>query len=201
MIKQFERALCSRQPQGLANVRGMKRLNVTHPSALRLLDAARTLHPKRFTGAGHWSDLARLLNESDQTVNNWRSRGVPKTRVHGLSEKIGCNWKWVLAGDGQMAASPPQALESKNPPVPAQTEQETGKTYSPEALGMAMRWVREIEERGRGRLPHEEFVRLTLAVADWVASLDRTMNDEDERRFSDMLVKLVTGMLKPLNNL
>lgn len=201
MIKHSENLMCSKAAQGFANVRGMKRTSATHPSATRLLEAATTLHPRRFTGVGQWADLARLLNEADQTVNNWRSRGVPKTRVHGLCDLIGCNWQWVLYGKGKMCDE--CAAQSVDAPIsqPIKLAGQDQTTYCADALGVAMRLIREIEERGQGRLPHGEFVRLTLAVADWVASLDRAMTEEDEQRFSAMLVKLVTGMLRPLNNL
>lgn len=167
----------------------MRTTRQTHLSAQRLLDAARALHPGSFQGQGPWADLGRFLNEADQTVNNWRSRGVPRSRVHDLAARIGCNWQWVLTGEGEMTAS------GTSPAISAPRAPEA---FSPAVLHMALKFVRNVETRTGGRLPDDEFARLTLSVADWIDSLDKSMTEEDERRFSLMLEKLVTGMSRPL---
>ncbi len=75
---------------------------VERNSAMRLLEAAQKLHPEWVGVLSPWADLATFLNESDQTINNWRSRGVPRTRAHELCGRIGCRWQWVLNEEGTM---------------------------------------------------------------------------------------------------
>lgn len=68
------------------------------PDAKRLLDAARDLkHLKSF------ADIGRLLGESDQTMTNWKRRGVPKEKTVDICLKIGCRPEWLETGEPPMA--------------------------------------------------------------------------------------------------
>lgn len=51
-----------------------------------LLEAARTKFPNLVDGP---SDLARLLDESPQTITNWKKRGAPKGKIVDIAAKIG----------------------------------------------------------------------------------------------------------------
>lgn len=73
-----------------------------HQSAARLYQAARAL--KKTEGQ---SALAKLLNESAQTVNNWETRGVSKQGALKAQAAIGCSPNWILSGQGPMEVSPP----------------------------------------------------------------------------------------------
>lgn len=70
-----------------------------HPSLERLLTFAYGLS---IDGP---SALAAALNESDQTITNWRSRGVSQAGALKAQLKLGCNANWVLTGDGEMVPS------------------------------------------------------------------------------------------------
>lgn len=68
-----------------------------HIQMERLYQAAKTL--KGITGQ---SDLARALNVSPQTVNNWETRGVSKKALVAAQRVIGCSAVWVETGVGPM---------------------------------------------------------------------------------------------------
>lgn len=69
---------------------------------LRLLSAAMEYHPTRVRSP---ADLARFLNESDQTIHNWSKRGLPKTKVFDLAMAVGCNGVWLRDGTGPKSAA------------------------------------------------------------------------------------------------
>jgi phage repressor protein C with HTH and peptisase S24 domain len=68
-----------------------------HDSAERLYQAARALR-----NADGQSAVARLLNESPQTVHNWEIRGVSKQGALKAQSLIGCDAGWLLLGIGMM---------------------------------------------------------------------------------------------------
>lgn len=59
-------------------------------------------HPTRVSSP---AELARFLNESDQTIHNWSKRGLPKTKVFDLAMKVGCNGVWLRDGKGPKSAA------------------------------------------------------------------------------------------------
>lgn len=74
-----------------------------HPSTDRLYIAAHKL--KDVNGQ---SAVARLLNESPQTVKNWETRGVSRAGALRAEEVIGARAAWILTGEGEMALQEPQ---------------------------------------------------------------------------------------------
>ena len=62
-----------------------------HPSLQRLLD---------LTGKSQ-EELARALNESAQTITNWKKRGVSKSGAIKASTLFNVSTNWVLKGDVQ----------------------------------------------------------------------------------------------------
>ncbi|WPB58611.1 helix-turn-helix transcriptional regulator [Xylophilus sp. GOD-11R] len=70
-----------------------------HPTAARLYEAAQTL--RQTTGQ---SAVAKLLNESPQTVKNWETRGVSKAGAIKAQTAIGCSATWLTSGAGAMGA-------------------------------------------------------------------------------------------------
>lgn len=61
---------------------------------LRLLDAAAVL-----LGTENQSAAARLFGITDQTLTNWKSRGVPSAELLRLAEIVKVNPYWIRDGD------------------------------------------------------------------------------------------------------
>lgn len=57
---------------------------------------------EELSGVRGQSQLAALIQESAQTVNNWETRGISSRGAIKASRLIGCNPDWVLTGDGEM---------------------------------------------------------------------------------------------------
>jgi phage repressor protein C with HTH and peptisase S24 domain len=68
-----------------------------HEQMIRLYKAA-----KELKGVEAPSDLADLLNESPQTINNWEKRGISKEGLLDVPDIIGCRLKWLRYGVGPM---------------------------------------------------------------------------------------------------
>lgn len=75
---------------------------VMHETARRLLEAARHVR-KDIEGP---SDLARVLNQSEQTINNWsyRGGGVSKQGRLQAQKELGISATWIEDGSGPMLA-------------------------------------------------------------------------------------------------
>lgn len=65
----------------------------THPQMTRLRIAA-----EQNCGCESWADIARLLDTTDQVVNNWRRRGVPTAELLAIAEKLRVNPYWLRDG-------------------------------------------------------------------------------------------------------
>lgn len=68
-----------------------------HPTMQRLYEAAGTL-----LGVRGQSQVATIIQESAQTVNNWETRGISSRGAIKASRLVGCNPDWVLTGEGDM---------------------------------------------------------------------------------------------------
>ena len=64
----------------------------------RLYKAAKEL--KHATGQ---TEVARLLNEAPQTLNNWESRGISQGGMVKAERFIGCYAAWLMDGIGPMS--------------------------------------------------------------------------------------------------
>ena len=79
-------------------------------SLQRLLDAVEPL------GAKGAAAVARELNVSDQTINNWKSRGVPHAKAVEAQTRWGLSANWITTGEGEQwvkgagVARPPDAI-------------------------------------------------------------------------------------------
>lgn len=65
----------------------------------RLLSAARELKPGVIANK---SDLAKYLNESPQSITNWQTRGIPKSKLLSVARAIGISAEWLETGVGEM---------------------------------------------------------------------------------------------------
>ena len=67
-----------------------------NPQMTRLYDAAREIK-----GIRGQSDLARELNTSPQTVNNWEARGISKKGLLHIQSVLGISASWIDTGEGR----------------------------------------------------------------------------------------------------
>jgi phage repressor protein C with HTH and peptisase S24 domain len=67
----------------------------------RLYEAADTLR-----GIKGQSDVARALNASPQTINNWEARGISKSGMIKAQAIFGCSASWLESGEGEMTIGP-----------------------------------------------------------------------------------------------
>lgn len=72
-------------------------LSAMHETMKRLYEAARLLR-----GAKSPTEVAKLLDESQQTVKNWEYRGISKAGLLKAQDFIGCRAEWVRDGKGAM---------------------------------------------------------------------------------------------------
>ena len=66
----------------------------------RLYEAAQELK-----GVASQTALAKLLNESPQTIHNWEARGISKRGLLAAQQVIGCSAEWICSGKGPMTIS------------------------------------------------------------------------------------------------
>lgn len=73
-----------------------------HNQMTRLYEAAKLLK-----GIEGQSDVARAMNASPQTINNWEARGISKSGMLKAQAVFGCSATWLDTGAGQMMLAPP----------------------------------------------------------------------------------------------
>jgi phage repressor protein C with HTH and peptisase S24 domain len=74
---------------------------VMHVQMKRLYEAAAAL-----AGLRTQAEIARALNQSQQTVNNWEARGISKAGLLKAQSAIGCSATWLETGEAPMALAP-----------------------------------------------------------------------------------------------
>lgn len=70
---------------------------------MRLYEAAKIAG--KLTGETDQAELARLLNESPQTIHNWEIRGLSKQGALSAQSVLGVNATWLNNGTGDMFVS------------------------------------------------------------------------------------------------
>ncbi|WP_317921110.1 LexA family transcriptional regulator [Cupriavidus sp. TA19] len=68
-----------------------------HATMVRLYEAARSLKNLETP-----TDVARALNQSQQTINNWERRGMSRIGMIEAQKHIGCSATWLQTGKGSM---------------------------------------------------------------------------------------------------
>lgn len=68
-----------------------------HATMVRLYEAARSLKNLETP-----TDIARALNQSQQTVNNWERRGMSRVGMIEAQKLLGCSATWLQTGKGSM---------------------------------------------------------------------------------------------------
>lgn len=74
---------------------GAHKINAMHPSMARLYSYTKLL------GHTQPSQLARLLNVSQQTITNWESRGISRAGLIECQRVFGVQANWLDTGEGQ----------------------------------------------------------------------------------------------------
>ena len=85
-----------------------------HPTMERLYKVAGEL-----LGVRGQTQVAAVIEESPQVLNNWEARGVSSRGAIKAARMIGCNPDWILTGEGDMKSQKatastgfsPQAIE------------------------------------------------------------------------------------------
>jgi phage repressor protein C with HTH and peptisase S24 domain len=70
-----------------------------HIQMERLYQAA-----KELLGITTQAELSRALNQSQQTVNNWETRGISNQGLLKAQAAIGCSATWLATGEGDMVS-------------------------------------------------------------------------------------------------
>jgi hypothetical protein len=94
MFNLFANTTCNNTVFTSQTIVCMKKL---HETVERLYVAAKTL--KQVEGP---ANLARLLNESPQLINNWERRGMSASGILRAAPIVGCRVEWLKTGDGEM---------------------------------------------------------------------------------------------------
>jgi phage repressor protein C with HTH and peptisase S24 domain len=81
-----------------------------HAQMTRLYEAAEVL-----AGLKTQAEIARALNQSQQTVNNWEARGISKAGLLKAQSAIGCSATWLETGEPPMALAPLPAAADDHP--------------------------------------------------------------------------------------
>lgn len=55
--------------------------------------------------------LSTKIDESNQTITNWKKRGIPQEKLLGLSRKLGCSPDYIEFGRIAQSADAPQQLQ------------------------------------------------------------------------------------------
>jgi len=100
-----------------------------HPQMERLYKAAEELR-----GIKGQSDVARALNSSPQTINNWEARGISKAGMINAQTELGCSASWLETGLGDMAF---MAMPSNYTPV--SIDPEDPNSYRIQKVKLALR--------------------------------------------------------------
>jgi len=85
-----------------------------HAQMKRLYEAAMAL-----AGLKTQAEIARALNQSQQTVNNWEARGISKAGLLRAQSAIGCSATWLETGTPPMAIAPRLAADVLETALPA----------------------------------------------------------------------------------
>jgi phage repressor protein C with HTH and peptisase S24 domain len=81
-----------------------------HETMVRLYEAAKALK-----GLDSPTDVAKALNQSQQTVNNWERRGMSQGGMLKAQTAIGCSATWLLTGQPPMTVSTAERGSSVKP--------------------------------------------------------------------------------------
>ena len=76
----------------------------------RMMEAAEKLH-----GLTQQAEVGRLIDQYDQIMTNWKTRGIPNKELLNIAEKLGCDPFWLRDGVGSMTYPRPAQLKIAQP--------------------------------------------------------------------------------------
>ena len=79
------------------------------PDMARLYVAIKAKRPE----INYKADLARLINESEQTVNNWEARGIPGKKLLLICNDFDLDAAWIATGEGEVSPGNKQKVEAQ----------------------------------------------------------------------------------------
>ena len=88
-----------------------------HVQMTRLYEAAEAL-----AGLKTQAEVARALNQSQQTVNNWEARGISKAGLLRAQSAIGCSATWLETGTPPMTIAARPVVDAPDTAPPAATD-------------------------------------------------------------------------------
>lgn len=105
---------CNNTVFGVLTIESMDEI---HPSMARLYRAA-----KIAKDANGQAQLAKGMNESSQTINNWEARGISERGALKAQKLYHCDANWLIEGDVSFfptaATGPVTALQANEPALP-----------------------------------------------------------------------------------
>lgn len=102
-----------------------------HLQMKRLYEAAEAL-----AGLTTQAEIARALNQSQQTVNNWEARGISKAGLLKAQSAIGCSATWLETGTPPMALAPRLVADGGTADWGALAAEHTGNPFLVDAKGV-----------------------------------------------------------------
>jgi hypothetical protein len=136
-----------------------------HETMSRLYLAAKTLR-----GIEGPAEVARLLNESPQLVNNWERRGISSAGMLKAADTLGCRANWIAKGEEPMIESGTQTPDS--PQGTTWTKKLIERLIDADARGEVSKEIAEIVNK---------ILDLQLAGASTATPADRSRLVEDAR--------------------
>lgn len=91
----------------------MKQETGTHPSVERLLEASGL----------NQEETAKLLDESPQTITNWKKRGISKSGALKAAGKFNVSANWILKGEGRKSDSSISKVEEWDSSTPVDDDE------------------------------------------------------------------------------
>ncbi len=72
-----------------------------------------------------YSELARLIGETQSTLGSWKKRGIPDGKLYKAAEILNCRSDWLRKGEGPMRDQPPDVGHSYTAESSLNAEEQT----------------------------------------------------------------------------
>ena len=160
----------------------MKKPGPIHASISRLYAVAADI------GDNAPAKVARRLNVSAQTLNNWETRGISQAGAVAVQGVYGCSAAWIVTGNGDRR-TPPESLADHSQVVRLDADmlaethaacrrwaERQGKTYSMETHPARFLQVYLVRVKLSPRLSDDELMELGAAVQEIMTAPQGALN-------------------------